>query len=54
MGGHEVVVDASDDGTGDSGNDSEPEADPGAASADRVELAAAVESVAERAAEKTR
>jgi len=52
--GHEVVVDASDDGTGDSGNDSEPEADPGAASADRVELAAAVESVAERAAEKTR
>jgi len=59
----EVVVDASDDGTGDSGNDSEPEADPGAAadvvvapaaSADRVELAAAVESVAERAAEKTR
>ena len=52
------VVDASDDGAGDSGNDSEPE--PAAVpvvpapSAGRVGLAAAVESVAERAAEKTR
>jgi len=60
------VVDVSDDGVGDSGNDSEPDADSGAAaaaaaapvipaaSADRIGLAAAVESVAERAAEKTR
>ena len=57
------VVDVSDDGAGDSGNDSEPDADSGAgaaapvvpaASADRIGLAAAVESVAERAAEKTR
>jgi len=59
------VVDVSDDGAGDSGNDSEPDGDAGAAAAaaapvvpaasgDRVGLAAAVESVAERAAEKTR